>query len=660
MAEGISPNPLNKISQVYLDRIAKINTDPEVAQKEREKWQTEAKVDTGSAEEKATARNKRNTPAGKDYKFDTSVFITRKPGESLDSARTRKRRDAHAAKRGVKENFSSWRNDLREIVDEIEGKAEKEVKEKKGINNKVKINPVLTDAVEQMGGQLLEVAEVEDNEDDKDAQKAEALKKKEAMLKKRIVRMKMQAVNQGAGETVIASYDPLENAVEYFYEEGINEEGIDILIEEIGLDDFVDFVDGGGAIDLNEERAARRANVKAKSYAQVKKEVDTADAARKKSKKGEYSAAYKKKETDVTVYDDKPAAKKKAPAKKPVVKKEAPKPAPKKKVVKPVAKKVERAVTKVKKSQPKKEVSKKGIRGAIERGVARHKKAVGDAKAAYSKARAKGKVPEQRAKEFGKGVVSGVKTAVKVAKDVKKVVSEKLDYDPMDDPDFDPREAEKKRGVSGKNNPKGGKKLKDLTKEGFSNWKKELIEKDLSAAERRALPDKDFVFPGKGEGPEGKQRGAYPINDKKHARAALAMAAAHASPEKEAKVKAAVKKKYPGIQQEGLVGAKVDSQKEVNRATRKAAFRPFANTKPPKLKVAEDKAFDNVVGKLRKKYGKDAVLTKDSPKPKPQPRPEPKPDTRTPEQKKKDQDHANVMARYGGEANYKAGRGLGT
>ena len=55
MAEGISPNPLNKISQVYLDRIAKINSDPEIAQKEREKWQTEAKVDTGSAEEKATA-----------------------------------------------------------------------------------------------------------------------------------------------------------------------------------------------------------------------------------------------------------------------------------------------------------------------------------------------------------------------------------------------------------------------------------------------------------------------------------------------------------------------------------------------------------------------------------------------------------------------------
>ena len=99
---------------------------------------------------------------------------------------------------------------------------------------------------------------------------------------------------------------------------------------------------------------------------------------------------------------------------------------------------------------------------------------------------------------------------------------------------------------------------------------------------------------------------------------------------------------------EALVAPKgVDSQKEVDKATRKAAFRPFKNTTPPKLKVAEDKAFDNVVGKLRKKYGKDAVLTKDSPKPKAQPRPKAKPDTRTPEQKKTDQDHANEMARDG-------------
>ena len=75
-----------------------------VKPKPEKKVQVEAKVDTGSPEAKASARNVRNTPPGKDYKFDTSVFITRKPGESLDSARTRKRRDAHAAKRGMKED----------------------------------------------------------------------------------------------------------------------------------------------------------------------------------------------------------------------------------------------------------------------------------------------------------------------------------------------------------------------------------------------------------------------------------------------------------------------------------------------------------------------------------------------------------------------------
>ena len=113
MSDGISPNKLNDLSKVYLDQI---NTFREIRKQENEKdierWsqpakdalQQEAKVDTGSAEAKASARNKRNTPAGKDSKFDTSVFITRKPGESLDSARTRKRRDAHAAKRGVKED----------------------------------------------------------------------------------------------------------------------------------------------------------------------------------------------------------------------------------------------------------------------------------------------------------------------------------------------------------------------------------------------------------------------------------------------------------------------------------------------------------------------------------------------------------------------------
>ena len=166
---------------------------------------------------------------------------------------------------------------------------------------------------------------------------------------------------------------------------------------------------------------------------------------------------------------------------------------------------------------------------------------------------------------------------------------------------------------------KTAKKKGDTSKSDDRYAYEEVIaEKDLNAAERRALPDKEFALPGKGKGPEGKQAGSYPIPDKSHARMALAMVAKHGTPEKKEKVRAAVAKKFPGIQQEAKKNPNnlvepsdgVDSAKEVNKATRKAAFRPFNK---------EDRAFDNVVGMLRKKHGESGVLTKDTPKPKAKP-----------------------------------------
>ena len=77
----------------------------------------------------------------------------------------------------------------------------------------------------------------------------------------------------------------------------------------------------------------------------------------------------------------------------------------------------------------------------------------------------------------------------------------------------------------------------------------QLDEKDLSAKERRALPDSDFALSGKGEGPKGKQAGSYPIPDESHGRSALSMVAKHGTSEEKAKVRAAVKKKFPGIEQ---------------------------------------------------------------------------------------------------------------
>ena len=133
--------------------------------------------------------------------------------------------------------------------------------------------------------------------------------------------------------------------------------------------------------------------------------------------------------------------------------------------------------------------------------------------------------------------------------------------------------------------------------------KEEVIsEKDLNAAERRALPNKEFALPGKGKGPEGKQSGSYPIPDEKHARSALSLVSQHGTPEEKAKVRAKVKKKFPGIG------------------------------------VSEDKAFDNVVSMLKKKHGDSGVITKDSPKSKAQPQPKKKPekDTRSSAQREVD------------------------
>jgi len=62
-------------------------------------------------------------------------------------------------KSGAKmESYSSWRDDLREVMTDTE--MEKKVKEKK-VSNVVKINPKLGEAVEEMGGEIVEVREDE-------------------------------------------------------------------------------------------------------------------------------------------------------------------------------------------------------------------------------------------------------------------------------------------------------------------------------------------------------------------------------------------------------------------------------------------------------------------------------------------------------------------
>ena len=69
-------------------------------------------------------------------------------------------------KKSVKEGFSNWRQDLSEVIGDVKknDKSEDIKITEKEVKNKVKINPTLDEAVEQLGGTLLEMTEIEDFE----------------------------------------------------------------------------------------------------------------------------------------------------------------------------------------------------------------------------------------------------------------------------------------------------------------------------------------------------------------------------------------------------------------------------------------------------------------------------------------------------------------
>ena len=180
----MSDNVLNDISKVYLEQIA---VDEAVRGQDTEMRKA------ASAERRAGDTLTKKLPAykGKEYgKFqkDQISYINKKtkgkyiPGmvknEALDPVG---REDAdidndgdtdksdkylHKRRKAVgkaiatrKESFSDWRQDLVEVMDEVE--KDKKIKEKK-VENKIVINPELKEAVEELGGQLIEMVEIEE------------------------------------------------------------------------------------------------------------------------------------------------------------------------------------------------------------------------------------------------------------------------------------------------------------------------------------------------------------------------------------------------------------------------------------------------------------------------------------------------------------------
>ena len=104
-----------------------------------------------------------------------------------------------------------------------------------------------------------------------------------------------------------------EFAADYFCEYGLNEDGIDILIEDVGLDNFIEFVYAlsEDCEHLAEARSARRRSG-GKSYEEVKAEIDAKEAAKAKAK------ARKKEESESETRSADTEAKEKQPKKRPV------------------------------------------------------------------------------------------------------------------------------------------------------------------------------------------------------------------------------------------------------------------------------------------------------------------------------------------------------
>jgi hypothetical protein len=121
------------------------------------KKMSEAKVEVPDSDvKKLSAKAMKRVDADVDGDVDTDDMKSNEMGEFIPSADGKKK-----VKTKVRFEAYSWRSELSEVITDIE--SEKEIKEKK-VKNTVKINPTLGEAVEEIGGTILEAIEVDEME----------------------------------------------------------------------------------------------------------------------------------------------------------------------------------------------------------------------------------------------------------------------------------------------------------------------------------------------------------------------------------------------------------------------------------------------------------------------------------------------------------------
>ena len=143
--------------------------------KERETYVDSA----GTTRHKSGAKMEALDPVGKE---DGDVNNDGKKDKTDKYLMNRRKAIGKAMK---KESFSDWRDELSEVVGDALN--EKPIKEK-AVKNVVKINPKLGEAVEEIGGEILEMTKVEEGVRDVDPEKGTA-ERKARLEKKRGMKM---------------------------------------------------------------------------------------------------------------------------------------------------------------------------------------------------------------------------------------------------------------------------------------------------------------------------------------------------------------------------------------------------------------------------------------------------------------------------------------
>ncbi len=153
---------LNDLTKAYLDQIAEKKKDdtylePDMKKRQANNEKARKELAKGPQMKNPHFEEKKLDPVGQE---DADVD---NDGDVDSSDKYLKKRRKAIGKAMKKESFvkSDWRDSLSEVMSDIESKP---IKEKK-VNNKIKINPTMGEAVEEIGGTLIEEIEVEDLED---------------------------------------------------------------------------------------------------------------------------------------------------------------------------------------------------------------------------------------------------------------------------------------------------------------------------------------------------------------------------------------------------------------------------------------------------------------------------------------------------------------